>query len=57
VDGRLGRLETGYEFDAILLDDDPSDMQTFTGRASVTGVFQQGVAVVPHPRLEPSSGP
>jgi imidazolonepropionase-like amidohydrolase len=56
VDGRLGRLETGYEFDAILLDDDPADMQTFTSRASVTGVFQQGVAVVPHPRLEPSSG-
>ncbi len=53
VSDRLGRLAPGYEFDAVLLDDDPADMRTFTSRTSVTGVFKRGVAVVPYPRLEP----
>jgi imidazolonepropionase-like amidohydrolase len=57
VGDRLGRLAPGYEFDAVLLDDDPADMQTFTRRTSVTGVFKRGVAVVRHPRLEPGDGP
>jgi imidazolonepropionase-like amidohydrolase len=57
VGDRLGRLAPGYEFDAVLLDDDPADMQTFTRRTSVTGVFKQGVAVVRHPRLERGDGP
>jgi len=53
VGHRLGRLAPGYEFDAVLLDADPSDMRTYTRRTSVTGVFKRGVAVVRHPRLEP----
>jgi imidazolonepropionase-like amidohydrolase len=57
VSDRLGRLAPGYEFDAVLLDDDPARMQTFTSRTDVTGVFKRGVAVVPHPRLEPRSAP
>jgi len=52
VGHRLGRLEPGYEFDAVLLDADPSDLQTYASRTSVTGVFKRGVAVVRHPRLE-----
>jgi imidazolonepropionase-like amidohydrolase len=57
VGDRLGRLAPGYEFDAVLLDDDPADMQTFTSRTSVTGVFKRGVAVVPRPRLQPAVPP
>ena len=56
VEDRLGRLAPGYEFDAVLLDDDPADMRTFTSRTSVTGVFKQGTAMVRHPRLEPRGG-
>jgi imidazolonepropionase-like amidohydrolase len=51
VGGRLGRLEPGYQFDAILLDDDPSDPAVFTRPGCVTGVFQRGVPVIGHPRL------
>jgi len=52
VGHRLGRLEPGYEFDAVLLDSDPSDLQTYTSGTSVAGVFKRGVAVVRQPRLE-----
>jgi imidazolonepropionase-like amidohydrolase len=52
VGHRLGRLEPGYEFDAVLLDADPSDPRTYASRTSVTGVFKQGAAVVRHPRLD-----
>jgi imidazolonepropionase-like amidohydrolase len=52
VEHRLGRLAPGFEFDAVLLDADPFDMQTYTRRTSVTGVFKKGVAVVRHPRLD-----
>jgi len=52
VEHRLGRLEPGYEFDAVLLDADPSDLQTYTSCTSVTRVFKRGAAVVRHPRLE-----
>lgn len=51
VGDRLGRLEPGYQFDAILLDDDPSDPAVFTRPGCVTAVFQRGVPVVSHPRL------
>jgi imidazolonepropionase-like amidohydrolase len=48
---RLGRIAPGYEFDAILLDESPDDPAIFARPGCVTGVFQRGVAVVPHPRL------
>jgi imidazolonepropionase-like amidohydrolase len=51
VSDRLGRIEAGYQFDAILLDEDPADPAVFTRPGGVTGVFQRGVPVVPHPRL------
>jgi imidazolonepropionase-like amidohydrolase len=51
VGDRLGRLAPGYEFDAVLLDDDPGDAETFTRPTGVTGVFKRGVPVVRHPRL------
>jgi imidazolonepropionase-like amidohydrolase len=54
VGGRLGRLEPGYQFDAIVLDDDPSDPDIFTRPGCVTAVFQRGVPVVGHPRAGPA---
>ena len=51
VGGRLGRIAPGYQFDAIVLDQDPADPAIFTRPGCVTGVFQRGVPVVPHPRL------
>ena len=51
VGERLGRLEVGYEFDAVLLDADPSDVATFTRPTAVSGVFKSGAPVVAHPRL------
>jgi imidazolonepropionase-like amidohydrolase len=51
VGDRLGRLEPGYQFDAIVLDDDPSDPELFTRPGCVTAVFRRGVPVVSHPRL------
>ena len=56
VAGRLGRLAAGYQFDAILLDEDPADPAVFTRPGCVTGVFQRGVPVVPHPRLADRAG-
>lgn len=47
-----GRIEPGFDFDAILLDEDPSDLAVFRRPGTVTGVFKRGVAVVAHPRLE-----
>jgi len=52
VDDRLGRIEAGYVFDAIVLDEDPSDLEVFRRPDAVTGVFQAGRACVVHPRLE-----
>ena len=51
VGDRLGRIAPGYEFDAVLLDEDPADPAIFTRPGCVTGVFQRGVPVVPHSRL------
>jgi imidazolonepropionase-like amidohydrolase len=52
VADRYGRIAPGYVFDAIMLDRDPSDMTLFARPGAVTGVFQSGVPVVRHPRLE-----
>lgn len=46
-----GRLAPGYAFDAVILDDDPGDLSCFLRDDAVTGVFKDGVAVLPHPRL------
>lgn len=51
VDRDYGRVAPGYVFDAIVLDDDPGDLEAFSRPGAVTGVFQAGRAVVPHPRL------
>ena len=51
VGDRLGRIAVGYQFDAILLNEDPADPSIFTRPGCVTAVFQRGVPVVPHPRL------
>jgi imidazolonepropionase-like amidohydrolase len=55
VDDELGRLEDGYLFDAIVLEDDPGDLSGFGEPGAVTGVFQSGVPTVRHPRL--AAGP
>ena len=46
-----GRIAPGKVFDAILLDEDPSDLQVFRRSNSVTGVFQGGRPVKSHERL------
>ena len=51
VADRYGRIATGYVFDAVLLDEDPSELAVFERPGSVTGVFKGGDPVVPHPRL------
>jgi imidazolonepropionase-like amidohydrolase len=51
VGERLGRIATGYEFDAILLDEEPSDLLRLSQPGAVTGVFKSGRPVVAHPRL------
>ena len=51
VGDRVGRIAAGYWFDAIVLDDDPSDL-AFARYGRVQGVFKAGEAVVAHPRLE-----
>jgi imidazolonepropionase-like amidohydrolase len=51
VADRYGRIAPGYAFDAILLDEDPSDTSVFERPDAVTGVFKAGTPVVPHPRV------
>lgn len=51
VADRLGRIAPGYAFDAILLDEDPSDATLFARDGVVTGVFKAGEPAVAHPRL------
>src|SRR5205823_3030585 len=48
---RHGRIEPGYVFDAIVLDEDPGDLSLFAEPGAVTGVFKAGAAIVPHERL------
>lgn len=55
VDDRLGRLAPGYVFDAIVLDQEPSELAALEAPGAVTGVFQRGRAVVAHPRLHGAS--
>ncbi|WP_250291228.1 amidohydrolase family protein, partial [Frankia sp. CiP1_Cm_nod1] len=47
----IGRIAPRYEFDAVLLDEDPGDLSLFERPDAVTGVFLGGVPVVPHTRL------
>jgi imidazolonepropionase-like amidohydrolase len=56
VGDRLGRLAPGLVFDALLLDDDPSDPAIFRRPGSVTGVFKAGAELVPHARVQEALG-
>jgi len=49
--GKLGRIQPGYVFDAIVLDQDPGNPVIFEQPGAVAGVFKAGVPVVPHPQL------
>lgn len=55
VEGTYGRIETGYVFDAIVLDADPGDLSCFAAPGAVTGVFKAGSPAVPHERLREAS--
>jgi len=50
VGDRYGRIAPGYVFDAIVLDEDPSDL-AFARTGRIGGVFKAGRPVVQHPRL------
>ena len=54
LEGDHGRIAPGFVFDAIVLDQDPSDL-AFARAGKVAGVFKRGEAVVPHPRLAQAS--
>jgi imidazolonepropionase-like amidohydrolase len=47
VADEYGRIEPGYVFDAVVLDEDPGDLSNL----AVGGVFQAGRAAVPHERV------
>jgi imidazolonepropionase-like amidohydrolase len=47
-----GRIAPGCVFDAILFDEDPSDLAVFRRPGSVTGVFKRGCPVVAHIRTQ-----
>ena len=51
VGDRLGQVAPGYQFDAIVLDDEPTDLALLSEPGAVTGVFQRGMPVLAHPRL------
>jgi imidazolonepropionase-like amidohydrolase len=51
VSDRYGRIAAGYVFDAIILEEDPSDTTIFTRPGAARGVFKAGVPSVRHPRL------
>jgi imidazolonepropionase-like amidohydrolase len=53
LEGRVGRIEPGHRFDAILLDEDPSDPEIFMRPGMVSGVFKSGRPALAHPRLRP----
>jgi imidazolonepropionase-like amidohydrolase len=52
VADRLGRLAPGYEFDAIVLGQPPTDLALMSEPGAVIGVFQRGTPVVVHPTLQ-----
>jgi imidazolonepropionase-like amidohydrolase len=56
VSDKLGRIEPGYLFDAIILDRDPSDPAIFEQPDAVVGVFKEGALVVRHPRMHALAG-
>ena len=51
VGDRYGRIAPGYVFDAVIVDDEPSDLVALAQPGAVKGVFLGGEAVVEHPRL------
>ncbi|MDX6628701.1 MAG: hypothetical protein QOH00_947 [Gaiellales bacterium] len=51
VGDSCGRIAPDYRFDAILLDEEPSDLSRFARPGAVTGVFKGGEPVVRHARL------
>jgi imidazolonepropionase-like amidohydrolase len=53
IGDRYGRIAPGYFFDAIVLDDDPSDL-AFARQGKVGGVFKSGRPVVMNSRLKAS---
>ena len=55
VGDRLGRLAPGYQFDAVVLDEEPSDLGRLAEVGFVTGVFQRGRPVFAHSRVLPQS--
>jgi imidazolonepropionase-like amidohydrolase len=56
VEEDRGRVAEGYIFDAVVLDADPGDLSGFSSPGAVTGVFQAGRPVLPHPRLPAGLG-
>jgi imidazolonepropionase-like amidohydrolase len=55
VGDRFGRIAPGYVFDAIVLQQDPSDMSIFRDRESVAAVFKSGVVAKGEAMLEARS--
>jgi imidazolonepropionase-like amidohydrolase len=51
VGDHLGRIAPGFQFDAIVLDQEPNDLARLGEPGAVTGVFQRGLPAVVHPRL------
>lgn len=51
-----GRLQVGYRFDALLMDDEPT-ADAFADRNFVAGVVQAGRVVSAHPRWPPPGRP
>jgi imidazolonepropionase-like amidohydrolase len=56
VSDYLGRIAPGYEFDAIVLDNEPADLSGLSEPGAVSGVFKRGRPVVAHPRLRGHTG-
>jgi imidazolonepropionase-like amidohydrolase len=52
VSHELGRLESGFLFDAIVFDEDLGDLALFERPGCVTGVFKGGEPVLRHRRVE-----
>jgi len=52
----LGRIQPGYLFDAVILDQDPGDPAIFERPGVVTGVFKSGALVVRHPQIHALTG-
>jgi imidazolonepropionase-like amidohydrolase len=55
VEATHGRITPGFVFDAILIDEDPSDLRIFDRPEVVVGVFQRGKPVRADARLTESA--